>query len=121
MGMVRKSCAGFRLDSRSAVFKGGDLGPAILQNEPDQSRLLRAIRYEDDDLEMPPAGKLPADEIAILTHWVKEGVLVARALRRLRACRRPTGWSVRGGRKGAATCHTMAGHCTQSAGHRCRS
>jgi hypothetical protein len=66
--------AGFRLDSRSAVLKGGDLGPAILQNEPDKSRLLQAIRYEDDDLEMPPAGKLPADEIEILTRWVREGV-----------------------------------------------
>jgi len=66
--------AGFRLDSRAAVLKGGDLGPAVSTGEPDKSRLLQAIRYEDEDLEMPPAGKLPADEIEILTRWVKEGL-----------------------------------------------
>ena len=66
--------AGFRLDSRSAVLKGGDLGPAVTASEPDKSRLLQAIRYEDDTLEMPPAGKLPAGEIEVLTRWVKEGL-----------------------------------------------
>src|SRR5260370_42077108 len=47
--------AGFRLDSRAAVLRGGELGPAVSQGEPEESRLLQAIRYED--LEMPPAGK----------------------------------------------------------------
>jgi hypothetical protein len=64
--------AGFRLDSRGAVLRGGELGPAVSAREPEKSRLLQAIRYED--LEMPPAGKLPAHDIDVLTRWVKEGL-----------------------------------------------
>ncbi len=64
--------AKFRLDSRAAVLRGGELGPAISLEQPDDSRLLRAIRYED--LEMPPDGKLPAHELDVLTRWVKEGL-----------------------------------------------
>jgi hypothetical protein len=63
---------GFRLDSRAAVMKGGELGAAISPADPEESLLLQALRYED--LEMPPDGKLPAREIAILTRWVKEGL-----------------------------------------------
>ena len=49
---------------------------------------------------MPPAGKLPADEIAILTRWVKEGLPWSpEPAPANSACRRPTGRSVRGGRK----------------------
>jgi hypothetical protein len=63
---------GFRLDSREAILRGGDLGPAVSLDDPAASLLLRAIRY--DELEMPPGGKLPAVEIAVLTRWVQEGV-----------------------------------------------
>ncbi len=63
---------GFRLDSRAAVLKGGDLGPAVNPDRPDHSLLLQAIRYEE--LEMPPGGKLPASEQAVLTRWVREGI-----------------------------------------------
>jgi hypothetical protein len=63
---------GLRLDSRAAILRGGDLGPAVTLSNPAESLLLRAIRYEE--LEMPPAGKLPANESAILTRWVEEGL-----------------------------------------------
>ncbi len=63
---------GLRLDSRAAVVKGGELGSAVTPDQPDQSLMLQAIRYED--LEMPPGGKLPAGEQEILTRWVKEGL-----------------------------------------------
>ena len=63
---------GFRLDSRAAVLKGGELGPAVDRDQPDRSLLLRAIRYEE--LEMPPGGKLPAAEQGVLTRWVQQGV-----------------------------------------------
>ena len=63
---------GLRLDSREAVLRGGDLGPAVSLSEPKESRLLQAIRYEE--IEMPPSGKLPASEIDILTQWVNAGV-----------------------------------------------
>jgi Protein of unknown function (DUF1549)/Protein of unknown function (DUF1553)/Planctomycete cytochrome C len=63
---------GLRIDSREAVLRGGELGPAVSLTSPEQSRLLQAIRYEE--IEMPPSGKLPAGEIDVLTRWVKEGL-----------------------------------------------
>ena len=64
--------ANFRVDSREALLRGGELGPAVSLTTPAESRLLQAIRYEE--LEMPPAGKLPAHEIEVLTKWVSEGI-----------------------------------------------
>ncbi len=68
----RKVKGGLRLDDRDAVLQGGDLGPAVSPDQPDDSLLLRAVRY--DELEMPPGGKLPAAEQEILTRWVKDGL-----------------------------------------------
>jgi hypothetical protein len=71
-GGTGKVRGGFRLDDRSAVLKGGDLGAAVSLDQPAESLLLQAIRYEE--LEMPPSGKLPQGEVDVLTQWVKEGV-----------------------------------------------
>ena len=57
---------GLRLDSRDAIRKGGESGPAVVPGNVDGSLLVRAVRYEDH--EMPPKGKLPAAAIADLTH-----------------------------------------------------
>ena len=35
--------------------------------------LLKAIKYDDDALKMPPKGKLPDAVIADLSEWVKRG------------------------------------------------
>lgn len=70
---AKKSRGNLLLDSKDGWQKGGDSGPAIVLGAPDQSPLLRAIRYDDPDLKMPPKGKLPAREIAILEDWVKRG------------------------------------------------
>ena len=48
--------AGLRLDSKSAILKGGDSGPAIVPGKPDDSLLIQSVRYESN--EMPPNGKL---------------------------------------------------------------
>jgi hypothetical protein len=45
------------LDSPAAILKGGRSGPVIIPNQPDASLLLRAVRYTDPDLKMPPKGK----------------------------------------------------------------
>jgi mono/diheme cytochrome c family protein len=71
-GAGPKIRGGFRLDSREALLRGGDLGPAATPGDPSKSLLVKAINYIE--LEMPPAGKLPAREIEILTRWVKEGL-----------------------------------------------
>ena len=55
-----KQWNGLRLDSREALLRGGDSGPAIVPGQPDQSRLIRAIRHSDDELQMPPESKLIA-------------------------------------------------------------
>ena len=62
---------GLRLDSRPAVLLGGENGPAVVPGRRDDSLLVDAIHYES--LEMPPAGKLDAEKIAILTRWVELG------------------------------------------------
>jgi hypothetical protein len=62
---------GLHLDSRAGWMKGGDSGPAIVIGEPDKSLLIEAIRYES--LEMPPRGKLPDSEVAVLEKWVRMG------------------------------------------------
>jgi hypothetical protein len=61
-----------RLDSRAAMLKGGENGPAVVPGDADKSLLVRAVRY-DGDVKMPKKGKIPADDIATLTAWVKGG------------------------------------------------
>jgi hypothetical protein len=65
---------GLSLGSANGWRKGGDSGPALVPGKADESLLIEAINY--DSFEMPPAeagGKLPADEIAILTKWIAMG------------------------------------------------
>ena len=47
-----KQEAGLRLDSRDAILRGGDTGPAARAGSADESLLLQAV--EHIDLEMPP-------------------------------------------------------------------
>ena len=66
---------GFLLDSREGLLEGGSTGPAIVLGKPDDSLLIRAIRYEDPDLQMPPKGeKLSDREIADLMGWDEKHV-----------------------------------------------
>ncbi len=64
---------GLSLDSRAAWMKGGDSGPAIVPNQPDQSRLIEAVGYKNRDLQMPPKKALSESEVATLVEWVKRG------------------------------------------------
>ena len=69
---AKKQTAGLRLDSRVAILKGGESGPAVNEKEPEKSLLLSAIR-QVGILKMPPKTKLPTQAIDALTHWVKLG------------------------------------------------
>jgi len=62
-----------RLTTREGVLAGGEHGPAVDLREPDRSLLLRMISYSDAMHEMPPTGKLPPDQIDVLTAWVGDG------------------------------------------------
>ncbi len=71
-----KSKGGLTVDSRDALLKGGDTGPAVVPADPAKSLLIKAITYADPDLQMPPSstgGKLSDEQIANLTEWVKIG------------------------------------------------
>jgi hypothetical protein len=70
---AEKLKGGLYLDSQPGMLKGGNSGPAIVPGDPEKSRLIKAIRYTDSDLKMPPTKKLSADEIAALEAWVKRG------------------------------------------------
>jgi len=63
----------FRITSRTGLLHGGELGAAYDETEPAASLLLKMIRYEDDEHQMPPRGKLSDADIAILTEWVGTG------------------------------------------------
>ncbi len=62
-----------QLDSRAGMLKGGETGPVIVPGQPDNSLLIKAIRYTDEQLRMPPKSKLADGNIADFITWVKSG------------------------------------------------
>jgi hypothetical protein len=44
----KKQRGGLLLDSHSTILKGGDSGPAAVPGKPDDSLLVKAIRYHAD-------------------------------------------------------------------------
>ncbi len=69
----KKSENNLRVDSLQALTKGGDIGPAIVPGDPEKSLLIIALRYDKEDLQMPPKAKLDDAIIADLTKWIKDG------------------------------------------------
>jgi hypothetical protein len=71
---AEKLKGGLRVDSPEGLLKGGESGPAIAPGSPDASLLIKAVRYTDPDLQMPPKNrKLSADQATTLETWVKMG------------------------------------------------
>jgi hypothetical protein len=65
---------GLLLDTREGTLTGGDSGPALVPGDAEKSLLIKAIRYTDPDLQMPPKGeKLSDAQVADLVSWVKMG------------------------------------------------
>jgi hypothetical protein len=64
----------FDLRTREAVLRGGESGPAVVVGKPKESLLIQAIQHSKDGYAMPPTGKLKAEEIAVLTKWVQDGL-----------------------------------------------
>ena len=69
---AKKQKAGLRLDSRAALVKGGESGPAVLPGDPKKSLLVRAVRH-DGEIKMPPKSRLEPEEIAAIVEWVERG------------------------------------------------
>ncbi|WP_164102842.1 PSD1 and planctomycete cytochrome C domain-containing protein [Candidatus Laterigemmans baculatus] len=64
--------AGLRLDSASDLERGGDSGAVFVPGQPQASLLIETLSYEGD-IQMPPEGKLPQEEIDLLVDWVQRG------------------------------------------------
>jgi hypothetical protein len=69
----KKIKGGLVLDSRAGWETGGDSGPAVLPGNVAESLLIQAVTHTKADYEMPPQGKLPEEEIAVLKQWVALG------------------------------------------------
>ncbi len=70
-----KVSSGLRVDSREALLKGGDRGPALVPGDTAKSLLLRALRHQDDGLKMPPNAKLPEQTVQDFATWIGQGAV----------------------------------------------
>jgi hypothetical protein len=70
---AEKIKGGLVLDTREGVRKGGDTGAAVVPGNLDESLLIQAVRYQDEDFRMPPKARLDDQAIADLERWVKVG------------------------------------------------
>lgn len=68
---ANKSQGELLLDSRTAMLEGGTSGPALIPNDPNNSLIMEALRYQS--LEMPPSGKLDDSLIAKFDQWIRMG------------------------------------------------
>jgi Protein of unknown function (DUF1553)/Protein of unknown function (DUF1549)/Planctomycete cytochrome C len=68
-----ESQGGLRLDNAASIQRGGLTGPAVDIREVESSLLVKAVRYDDPNLQMPPTGKLDDELIRKLEHWISIG------------------------------------------------
>jgi len=68
----RRRRGGLRVSTLDDLLRGGRSGPAIVPGDPDASLLIRAVRHEVEDLEMPQdAPPLSDREIEGLAEWIR--------------------------------------------------
>ena len=74
---AKKIGGGLKLDTKEDFLKGGIDGPVVVPGDPGASLLVRAVRYDDPERQMPPqksgGRKLPDAVIADLSRWVEMG------------------------------------------------
>jgi uncharacterized membrane protein len=70
-----KKKGGLRLDSKEAIFAGGENGPVVVPGHPGKSELIRRVSLPSGHKEvMPSKGKLLSDhEIKTLKVWIEKG------------------------------------------------
>ena len=64
---------GLALDTNAGLRKGGDGGSVLDPGNPAGSRLIQALAYSNQNLRMPPSGKLPEQVLADFRQWVTMG------------------------------------------------
>ena len=72
-----KSGGSLRVDSRDALVKGGESGPAIVPGDPDSSLMIKAVQRHEGVSAMPPEKEkaLRPDQVADLIAWVRGGAV----------------------------------------------
>ncbi len=91
---AEKLKGGLLLDSREGLRKGGDRGAAIVPGDSEKSLLIKAIRYGDEDLQMPPKNRLSKEIVADFEAWVKRGAPDPRVGDAAARKDRPLPWSL---------------------------
>ena len=70
---------GLVMDSYDSLMQGGDKGPSVVKGDPATSLMMKAVRYNDPDIKMPPKGKLADADIAAIELWIKQGAIAGAA------------------------------------------
>src|SRR5262249_25296393 len=66
---VEEPKGGLVLETREGILNGGDSGPVIVPGDPEASLLIKAIRYRDKALRMPPKGRLAPAQVSAFETW----------------------------------------------------
>ena len=61
------------LDSRAGWMEGGESGVSVVPGDVEASLLVKAVRYKDSNLEMPPVKPLSPVGVARIETWVRMG------------------------------------------------
>jgi mono/diheme cytochrome c family protein len=73
---TQSAMGGLRVDSREALLKGGDTGPALVPGEPDKSTLLKVLQHADGFPRMPRGrARLAAEDIEAVAAWIRSGAV----------------------------------------------
>jgi hypothetical protein len=70
---AKKQEGGLLLDRSSGWLKGGDTNKAVVPRQPNASLLIKAVRYKDENLQMPPDKPLDKADVQLLERWVRLG------------------------------------------------
>jgi mono/diheme cytochrome c family protein len=69
-----KQKSSLRVDSRAALLKGGDEGPAVVAGDAAKSHLLALVTAADKEKRMPPKGEpLTTEQVQTLRRWIDQG------------------------------------------------
>ncbi len=82
-----------RVDSLTALLKGGKSGAGIVARKAESSRIIEAVNYANPKLQMPPSGKLDSREIEDLKLWIDQGARWPQAVKPDAGSAKPF-WSV---------------------------
>jgi mono/diheme cytochrome c family protein len=71
---AKRALGNLRLDNKSLAMKGGFSGPSILPGNSKESRLMRRILGEGDEVQMPMGtDPLKPEQIELIRKWIDEG------------------------------------------------